>query len=294
MTLRVHDWENASVNDLAQPTASEHDGHGGPVGANRAATSYRPVSELLAIAPSVSVVIPARNEARNLPHVFATLPDWVDEVIVVDGHSVDGTAEVAGRLRPGVKVIRQQGRGKGDALLAGFRACSGDIIVTIDGDGSTDGGELAAFVAALLTGADFAKGSRFAAGGGSDDITRLRGWGNRLLMALVNLMFGTRYTDLCYGYNAFWSRHLPALGLDCTGFEVEALMNVRAVKAGLAVREVPSREHPRLAGVSNLRAAGDGWRILRVIIRERLAGRPSGPAPEPAPEFAGGQPDGAL
>ena len=153
---------------------------------------YRPVSAALAIAPSVSVVIPALNEAPNLPHVFATLPSWVDEIVLVDGHSTDDTVAVARGIRPDIKIVTQRGAGKGDALAAGFAACSGDIIVMIDGDGSTDGREIVQFVSALVAGADFAKGSRFASGGGSDDITLGRRYGNRMLNVLVNRMFGTQ------------------------------------------------------------------------------------------------------
>ena len=237
-----------------------------------AAAGYRSISATLAITPSVSVVIPAMNEARNLPHVFASLPSWVDEIVLVDGHSVDDTIAVARRLHPGVRIVKQQGRGKGDALLAGFTACQGDIIVMLDADGSTDGGEIIRFVGALVAGADYAKGSRFANGGGSDDITGSRRYGNWILSTLVNCMFGTRYTDLCYGYNAFWARHLPALSLDCAGFEVETLMNIRAAQAGLQVQEVPSHEFSRVYGNSNLRMIRDGWRITKVIVRERFLG----------------------
>jgi glycosyltransferase involved in cell wall biosynthesis len=233
---------------------------------------YRPISADLAIAPSISVVIPARNEAANLPHVFHTIPEWINEVVLVDGRSTDNTVEVARRLRPDIKVVSQKGAGKGDALLAGFAECSGDIIVAMDGDGSTHGSEIIHFVSALVAGADFAKGSRFASGGRSDDITVGRLYGNRLLLALVNRMYGTRYSDLCYGYNAFWSRHLDALAMECDGFEVETLMSIRAVKAGLRIHEVPSHERPRLNGTSNLRVMKDGWRILRVILREKFGG----------------------
>jgi len=233
---------------------------------------YRPVSADLAIAPSVSVIIPAVNEAKNIPYVFATLPFWVDEVVLVDGRSTDGTVTVAREIRPDVKIVTQSGSGKGDALVAGFAACGGDIIVTIDGDGSTDGREIVQFVGALVAGADFAKGSRFASSGHSDDITAVRRCGNRLLNMLVNRMFGTQYTDLCYGFNAFWARHVGALAVDCPGFEVETLMSIRAAKAGLWIQEIPSHERPRLYGSSNLRASRDGWRILKVILRERFRG----------------------
>lgn len=234
----------------------------------RTTGSYKRVSSELAITATVSVIIPARNEAPNLPHVFASIPEWVDEVILVDGHSTDETVAVAQRLWPGIRVLPQTGRGKGDALLAGFAASTGDIIVTMDADGSTDGAEIIQFVAALLAGADFAKGSRFASAGGTGDITAMRRYGNRVLSVLVNRLFGTRYTDLCYGFNAFWAEHIHTLALDCDGFEVETLMNIRAAQAGLRVHEIPSFEHPRVYGSSNLRIAIDGWRIGRVIVRE--------------------------
>jgi glycosyltransferase involved in cell wall biosynthesis len=239
----------------------------------RTMVPYRPVSAAMAIAPTVSVIIPAKNEAANLPHVFKTLPSWLDEIILVDGHSVDDTVAVTRALCPEAKVIAQAGWGKGDALMAGFAAATGDIIVMIDADGSTDGAEIVFFVSALAAGADFAKGSRFSSGGRSDDITGVRRYGNRVLNVLVNRMFGTRFTDLCYGYNAFWSRHLEALKINCTGFEVETLMNIRAARAGLKIHEVPSHERSRLFGASNLRAVRDGWRILKLIVREKRSMR---------------------
>lgn len=232
-------------------------------------SQYRPVSSHLAIAPPVSVVIPAMNEAENLPYVFKTLPSWIHEVVLVDGNSTDDTVQVARDLWPGVKVVPQRGRGKGDALIAGFEAATGDIIVMVDADGSADGHEILSYVSALVSGADFAKGSRFANGGGTDDMTPVRKLGNRALCAVVNRKFGARYTDLCYGYNAFWRHCLDKIDLDCTGFEVETLMNIRVVKAGLRVQEIPSHEYLRIHGASNLRAVRDGLRVLKVILRER-------------------------
>jgi glycosyltransferase involved in cell wall biosynthesis len=220
--------------------------------------------------PRVSVVIPALNEAKNLPHVFASLPADVYEVVLVDGKSTDNTVGVARELFPMVRIVGQSGRGKGNALVSGFAACTGDIIVMLDADGSANGREIPAFVAALQTGADFAKGSRFIAGGGSSDITVLRRCGNWFFSTLVNLLFRTRYSDLCYGYNAFWAYCLPALNVDCDGFEVETLLNIRAAKAGLRVIEVPSFEEDRIYGESNLRTFRDGWRVLRTILKERF------------------------
>jgi glycosyltransferase involved in cell wall biosynthesis len=237
--------------------------------------------------PRVSVVIPTLNEARNLPHVFAALPGGIHEVIVVDGHSVDDTLAVARRLRPDARIVMQTRRGKGNALACGFAAATGDIIAMIDADGSTDPNEIPRFVRALLDGADFAKGSRFVQGAGSGDITPLRWLGNRALSACVNLVYGTRYSDLCYGYNAFWRRHVPVLGLVAEspaspagdvprwgdGFEVETLINIRVAVAGLAVTEVPSFERPRIYGASNLKTFSDGKRVLRAIMAERRTAR---------------------
>ena len=221
-------------------------------------------------APRVSVVIPTLNEERNLPFVFRRLPPSLHEVIVVDGHSTDGTVAEARRLRPDVRVLHQRGRGKGNALREGFAACTGDIIVMLDADGSTDAAEIPRFVSALNNGADFAKGSRFVQGGGSSDITAARRIGNRVLNAFVNSLYGTRYSDLCYGYNAFWWRCLPYMRVDCDGFEVETLINIRIAQAGLVIHEVPSQEYYRIYGTSNLRAVRDGVRVLRTIALERL------------------------
>src|SRR5499427_6586336 len=237
--------------------------------------------------PRVSVVVPTLNEARNLPHVFSRIPADVHEVIVVDGHSVDDTVAVARQLRPDVRVVQQTRWGKGNALACGFEAATGDVIAMVDADGSTDPTEIPKFVHALMNGADFAKGTRFAAGGGSGDITRLRSVGNHLLVAVVNLCHGTHYSDLCYGFNVFWQKYVPVLDLDTTsppslrsdgmlwgdGFEIETLIHMRVAAEGLRVAEVPSFEHTRIHGVNNLDTFSDGLRVLTTILVERRRAR---------------------
>jgi glycosyltransferase involved in cell wall biosynthesis len=248
------------------------------------------------LCPSVSVVIPALNEERNIPHVFARIPGDVHQVILVDGESTDNTVEVARNARPDLLVVNQTRRGKGNALACGFESATGDIIAMLDADGSTDPGEIPRFVDALVAGADFAKGTRFAPGGGSSDITSLRRLGNDCLTGVFNLFYGRGYSDLCYGYNVFWRHCLPVLGLDAAtpapphggklwgdGFEVETLIHVRVAKAGLKVAEVPSYEYPRLHGASNLNATTDGLRVVRTLLAEWRGGRAeSAPAPLPA------------
>jgi glycosyltransferase involved in cell wall biosynthesis len=221
--------------------------------------------------PLVSVVIPAKNEAKNLPHILPRIPDLVGEVLLVDGHSTDDTIAVARRLRPDIRVIHQTGRGKGDALRLGFESARGDIIVMIDADGSMAPEEIPAFVGALIAGADYAKGSRFLHGAGTDDMEFHRYLGNLGLMMAVRLLFGGKYSDLCYGYCAFWSRVLPQLQLNSDGFEIETEMNVRALKSKIKVVEVPSYESRRIYGESNLNAIRDGLRVLRLILRERFS-----------------------
>ena|SRR5579859_4482708 len=239
----------------------------------------------------VSVVIPALNEAKNLPSVFARMPTGLHEVILVDGESVDGTVDVARRLRPDIRIVHQTRTGKGNALACGVASATGEIIALIDADGSSDAAEIPQFVEALNNGAQFAKGSRFIEGGGSSDITLLRKFGNRLLTIFFNLRFHKHYSDLCYGFNLFWRRDAAVLGLDEApslasyetgsqwgdGFEIETLIHLRVAKAGLLVTEVPSFEHERLHGVSNLSAFPDGLRVLRTILMGTSALRGSQP-----------------
>ena len=266
--------EQGSAPARARP--SHPDLNGGALVAARAVPTLAgrrraAVPPLAQLGVQVSVVIPTLNEADNLPYVLARLPEGLHEVIIVDGRSTDGTVDIAQRLRPDIRALIQTGRGKGNALATAFRACTGDIVVTLDADGSTDPAEIPRFVGALCAGADFVKGSRFAQGGASSDITRVRRLGNLALNALVNGLYRTNFTDLCYGYNAFWAHCLPYMRVDCDGFEVETLVNVRVAKAGLVIHEVPSFEHDRLSGASNLRAVRDGSRVLLTILRERAS-----------------------
>ncbi len=229
--------------------------------------------------PTVSIVIPAKNEARNLEVVLPELPP-VHQVVVVDGHSVDDTIAVARRAEIGVDVVQQTRRGKGNALACGFAAATGDIVVMFDADGSADPAEIPAFVETLVGGADVAKGSRFAPGGGSEDITVIRRWGNASLNLLANTLLRTAYSDLCYGYNAFWRRLVPQLRLPDPGigsreemlwgdgFEIETVLTCRFALLGVRVVEVPSIERLRIHGDSNLRAVGDGLRVLRTVLHE--------------------------
>jgi glycosyltransferase involved in cell wall biosynthesis len=223
-------------------------------------------------APTVSVIIPALNEAENIGWVLQRIPSMVDEVIVVDGLSHDGTLDVAKRIRADVIAVKELRRGKGVAMRAGFAAARGDYLVVMDADGSMDPHEIGRYVDALDSGYELVKGSRYLQGGGSSDLTAYRGLGNSALRGFANLLFRTDFTELCYGYFALRRDTLPRLALSADGFEIETQVVVRAVAAGLRVAEVPSFETPRRHGESNLHPIRDGIRIVRELLRGRARG----------------------
>jgi glycosyltransferase involved in cell wall biosynthesis len=247
-------------------------------------------SDATATWPTVSLVLPCYNEAKNLPAVFAAIPSFVTEVIFVDGGSKDDSIEVARSLRPDIVVLGQEAPGKGLALTIGLLAATSDIVVMADTDCSTDLDEMHLFLTALLSGADLAKGTRHLPPGGSDDFTRIRRLGNWFLVRFVNLLFRTKWTDLAYGYAAFWTDTVNAIGLaeirdlqhsiECGesrrpqvyghGFEIETLMFCRTAHLGYVVAEVPSHERRRVHGGSNLNAMRDGLRVLHCIFTELL------------------------
>ena len=219
---------------------------------------------------SVSVVIPTLNAEENLPHVLPRIPQWVSEIIIVDGHSTDQTVAVARALKPDVQILIQTGRGKGDALRAGCDAASGDIVVMLDADGSTDPAEIPAFVGALISGADFVKGSRFLQGAGTNDMPFHRRLGNNALVFLANFLFGTSFTDITYGFNAMWKDLHPDVSPEIDGWAYEIVRNIRASRVGLRVVEVASFEHERIGGNAKLQTFSAGRTILKAILCERF------------------------
>jgi glycosyltransferase involved in cell wall biosynthesis len=223
-------------------------------------------------APTVSLVIPTKNEAPNISWVLEQVPSCVNEIVLVDGRSTDATVVTARACRPDLRIVAQERDGKGDALRTGFLAATGDIILMIDADGSMSPKEIPHFLHFLNNGFDFVKGSRFMGGGGSLDITAVRRIGNRSLLALVNRLYGANLTDLCYGFCAFHRRYLPYLDLTTTGFEIETQLTISALQAGLRIAEVPSVEMPRRYGRSNLRTLRDGTRVLRTVLRGHQRG----------------------
>lgn len=222
--------------------------------------------------PSLTVLIPTLNEEKNLPRILPRIPAIASEILIVDGHSKDDTVRVAREICPQVRVVYQPEKGKGDAIRCGIREASGEIIVILDADDSMDPGEIPKFVTPLLGGYDYAKGSRFLNGGGTNDMPLYRRLADKAFVSLVNLLYRTRFTDSSYGYKAFWKKSFKDISLRAQGFEIEAEIDIKASKAGLKITEVPCMEAKRFSGDGKLRAFSDGWRILRTIVGERFYG----------------------
>jgi glycosyltransferase involved in cell wall biosynthesis len=220
--------------------------------------------------PKISVVICTLNEAKNLPYVLPYIPEWVDEVVLVDGHSTDGTVEVAKKLRPDVKVFYQAEKGKGEALRYGIKSSTGDIIVTLDADGETDPRDMHRFIEALLRGCEFAKGSRLRLSLPAGKPTH-RIIGNLIIAVVFNMLYLTRFTDLCSGYNAFWKKSFERVSLDSEdSFEDEPLLVSRAKKMGLKIVEVGHHDRGRISGESKAPSWRQGLKAIKTIFRERL------------------------
>jgi glycosyltransferase involved in cell wall biosynthesis len=231
---------------------------------------------------TVAAVVPALNEEKNIAWVLGRLPDCVDEVLVVDGRSTDDTIGVALRTRPDAKIVKEMTPGKGAALRAGFAATACDYVVMLDADGSMEPAEITRYVAMLDEGYDVVKGSRFLAGGGTTDISRLRAYGNFMLLALANAAYGSRFTELCYGYMGFRRSAIDQLRLTARGFEIETQIVAHALRARLRVAEVPSFEAERRFGESNLRTWRDGSRVLHELAKARMRRWPAAADPPAA------------
>ena len=238
---------------------------------------------------SVSLIIPAMNESATLTSIIDSVPEYVDEIIVIDGRSKDNTFEIASNHPRVNKVLRQRSRGKGAALSLGFAVATCDLVAIIDADGSMDPAELKNFLN-LFPQAEIVKGSRSKKlGGTSADLTIFRDLGNRVLTKLCNAWFKENWTDLAYGYAVVDRKALGKLGLSSydemgsvfghksygQGFEIEALIFCRSSKWGFRVLEVASAEHRRISGSSNLRAIRDGFRVLSAIIIEKNRSKPN-------------------
>jgi glycosyltransferase involved in cell wall biosynthesis len=221
---------------------------------------------------TISVIIPARNEAEALPAVLKELPmDLLHEVIVVDGQSTDGTINVVRNLNiDKVRVVSQMGRGFGMGNLTGLRMATGDLITIFDADGSFDPKALPLLKAEIDKGNDFVFCSRYMRGSGSDDDTIIRLIGNKIFTFLLRIMFGVRLSDALFYYSMGKREVYNWLDLKSRDFSLCIEVPVKVHRMGFKYTQIPMRERPRLAGVSKVHAALDGIRILKTILKIKL------------------------
>jgi glycosyltransferase involved in cell wall biosynthesis len=233
----------------------------------------------------LSVIIPTRNEAAALTHVLADLPaGLVDEVLVVDSNSTDGTPEFARRM--GARVIAEPRRGYGQACLTGIaHANSPDVIVFLDGDYSDRPAELPNLLAPIIEGrADITIGSRLAGLRAQGAMPWHSAFGNRLAAFLINLLFRQRITDLG-PFRAARADVLRRLALEETTYGWAVEMILKGALQGYRVVEVPVSYYPRI-GKSKISGTlrgtvGAAWFIFSRILRYYLRRRQPGAA-EPA------------
>jgi glycosyltransferase involved in cell wall biosynthesis len=224
------------------------------------------------IKSEVAVIIPALNEEKSIGHILSELTNVLNNplLFVIDGNSTDKTVKIA--ERKGAHILFQDGRGKGAAVrqALGKMDINANYIMMIDADGSMNPKEMPLYVDALRTGADVVKGSRFLSSGYSEDMSLIRRIGNFILLSLVNLLFSTNYTDLCYGFIAFRKEAVDKLlpFLSSKNFEIETEICIKAKILGFKIVEVPSIELTRVHGRSKLNTLKDGLQILLKILTE--------------------------
>ncbi len=208
----------------------------------------------------ISIVVPTRNEADNLRPVLEIAAPFADELLVIDGHSTDGTREIAASF--GAQVILDNNRGKGDAIRTGIARATGDILVFVDADGSHDPCDIPALVEPIVNGvADHVSGSRML--GGSDELHAtihqfIRLFGSQIITLSVNYTQNLRLTDCQNGFRAIRRDVAQALDLQENITTIEQEMVIKSVRSGYRLVEVATHEYVRANGESNFRVS-DVW-----------------------------------
>lgn len=213
------------------------------------------VGEVFVDRPSVTIIIPVKDEEESLRQVLEGVKPYGDEILVVDGHSQDRSQEIAQAL--GARVILDNGKGKGDALRVGIRQARGDTLVFIDADGSHDPADIPSILAPLLRNeADHVSGSRML--GGSDELHStlyefIRLMGNQIVTLGINYRFNVRLTDCQNGFRAIRTEVARQLDLQENIATIEQEMIIKTIKKGYRLVEVPTHEYRRKGGRSKVR-----------------------------------------
>lgn len=220
----------------------------------------------------VTAVIAAKDEEATVAEVVSGCLPQVAEVLVVDGHSRDATAERA--RTAGARVIQDGGRGKGEALRRAIAELRTDIVVFLDADGSHDPADIPRLVQPIHDGtADHVSGSRLIGGsselhGGFDEFLRLTG--SSLITACINRRFHVRLSESQNGYRALRVSTLRQLRLTENSTTIEQEMIIKTLRAGHRLVEVPAHEHRRRVGVSHIRVWRAAPRYLYSLLKHLL------------------------
>jgi dolichol-phosphate hexosyltransferase len=202
----------------------------------------------------ISLVVPAKNEAASIQEILNAAKPFVDELLLVDGHSTDGTREAAEQA--GARVVLDHGKGKGDGIRVGIREATGAVLVFMDADGSHDPKDIPRLVQPILDEqADMVIGSRMT--GGSDelhgDIGRfIRMTGSHILLLIINYRWNVRLTDCQNGFRAIRTDVARALRLQEDAHTIEEEMVMKCLRQKYRIHEVPSHEYERQYGTSTL------------------------------------------
>lgn len=220
----------------------------------------------------VTVVIPAKEEAETIGEIIDGAAVYADEMIVIDGHSKDGTAKIA--EKKGVRVVLDHGRGKGDAVRLGIENAAGDVIVFIDADGSHDPDDIPKLVRPIAEeGYDLVMGSRMV--GGSDELhgtpdEAMRLIGSTIITLVINWRFGKRLTDYQNGLRAIRASVARELPLRSNLPTIEQEMAILCLRRGHKVTEVGTHEYRRKAGYSKIHTFRTGFRYPFNLLRNIL------------------------
>ena len=218
---------------------------------------------------TVSLIAPTINEIEGLSAVLPQIDrDWIDEIIIVDGGSTDGTVEYA--LENGCTVYRQRVKGYGAALREAIAASKGDLIIEFQPDGNTEAATIPALIAKINEGYDVVIGSRYLPGAVSWDDDPITKIGNRAFTFLVNLFFRSHYTDTLIGTRIFRRDAFGKLGMRCTGLSWAIELPIRFAKKKMRIAEIPANEPKRIGGQRKMRPFKHGFEFLMTLLREAV------------------------
>lgn len=221
-----------------------------------------------------SLIIPTLNEANCITQVLSEIPkNCVDEILIVDGNSTDGTPDIVQKL--GYRVIEQDGKGFGDAFASGARHSTGEVLILMDGDGSHNPADIPKLLDKYKEGYDYVMASRYLPDSHSEDDTVVRSFGNWLFTKLVNLLHGLNVSDSLYLFTAIDRKLYEMLHIRSKGFEYCMELIIKAHKMGARFAEVPSIERKRFSDTPKTNALIHGWHILL----ETLKRVPTAPEP---------------